>query len=240
MKYLILFSLLYSIATAKAQISDSSASNSTDIPNVFKFQKQFFFLDILENGWLNAPPNIEAKVFSGGFNLNLLYEINIIPSLLSIAPGISYSVTTVKTNAKYQYIFNSDSSEILFTNLEQVNPLLYEKSKLSTSTIGIPVELHIYTKANEKGRGFLIAPGFRAGLLAGDFWKFKYTGEQPGQSKIKIYGIENLSSFNYGLSLRLMYYKFGIYGYYSMSRLFEKGKGPDITPVSLGFTLSPF
>ncbi|MBA2422462.1 MAG: outer membrane beta-barrel protein [Chitinophagales bacterium] len=240
MKNSILLFLLCSILTVKAQISDSSTNETAEIPNVFRLQKQFLFIDITENLWLNPPANIKNEFFSGGINLNFLYQFSIIPSVLGIAPGLTYSVASVKTNSIYQYSFISDSSEILYTSLEPYNPSLYEKSKLSTSFIGIPIELHVHTKSNEKGRSFLIAPGFRAGLLVGNFWKLKYTGEQPGQSRIKVYCIENLTPFSYGLSLRLMYYKFGIYGYYSLSNLFESGRGPAIMPVSLGITISPF
>jgi hypothetical protein len=237
----IVFFILHSATFTKAQSGDSTSLMPPQVAGMLNFPKQFFFFDFTQNTWLNAPEGVETKFISGGMNISFLYEFNVISSHLGIAPGIGYSVTGVKSNSIFDYQFNNDYTEIVYTDLE-----LYgdsggiTKSKLSVSYLEIPLEVHIHLKPNERGKSFLIAPGFRAGVKVGDFWKVKYHQTFPGYDKAKFYNIEHIEDFRYGLSLRLMYYKFGLYTYYQLNHLFEKGKGPEITPFSVGITVSPF
>ncbi|MBX7107441.1 MAG: PorT family protein [Chitinophagales bacterium] len=240
MKCRLVFLFLVCTVAASAQVNDTTASMMPpQVAGVLNFPKQFFFFDISNTTWLNAPDDVQTKLISGGLNINFLYEFNVISSKLGIAPGISYSVSGVKSNAVYDYEFNSSGSEVLFTDLKPYDTL-YTKSKLSVSYLEIPLEVHIHLKPNNRRLGFLIAPGFRAGVLAGDFWKLNYHSSVAGAEKVKVYGIENISPFRYGVSLRLMYYKFGLFGYYQLNHLFEESKGPAITPFSIGVSVSPF
>lgn len=234
-------STVLSATFANAQTEDSTSLMPPQMAGMLNFPKQFFFFDFTQNTWLNAPEGIETEFISGGLGISFLYEFNVISSHLGIAPGIGYSVAGVKSNAVIEYQYNNDFTEIVYTDLK-----LYDdsseiiKSKLSVSYMEIPLEIHLHLKPNERGKSFLIAPGFRAGLNVGDFLKLKYHQTNPGYDKTKYYNIENIESFRYGISLRLMYYKFGLYTYYQLNDLFEKGKGPEITPFAIGITVSPF
>lgn len=242
MKYLVLLLLLSMPELLSAQVNDSipKAPAGSGVPNVLNLRRQFFFIDFTQNNWLNTPDGVKTKFIGGGVNINFLYEFSIIKTSLGIAPGLSYSVTSVKTNSIYEYTYGGSSfNDIVYTDLVKYDSSNYKKSKLSTSFIDIPVEIHFHTRPNDKGRSFLIAPGFRGGVSVGDFWKLKFAEDVQGVNKAKIYGIANLSDFHYGISLRLVYYKFGVYGYYSLSKLFDDGKGPAVTPISFGITLSP-
>ncbi|MGB3074772.1 MAG: outer membrane beta-barrel protein [Chitinophagales bacterium] len=241
MKNHIIFLFLFCTATVSAQVDDSTASMMPpQMAGVLNFPKQFFFFDFTNSGWLNAPENIKSKLISGGLNINLFYEFNIVKAKVGIAPGISYSVSGVKSNSIYKYEYSTAGSEMVYTDLEPYSDSLFIKSKLSVSYVEIPVEVHIHLKPNSKKLGFLIAPGFRAGMLVGDFWKLNYHQSIVGADKLKVYGIENISPFRYGVSLRLMYYKFGLFGYYQLNHLFEENKGAAVTPYSVGISVSPF
>lgn len=241
MKNRFLFLLLFSVSPTFSQVNDSTGSMMPpQRAGVLNFPKQFFFFDFTNSGWLNAPEDIKTKLISGGLNFNFFFEFNIIKSKLGIAPGISYSVSGTKSNSIYDYQYSDFGSEIVYTRLTLLGDTLYTKSKLSVSYLEIPVEVHIHLKPNSKKLGFLIAPGFRAGVLVGDFWKLNYHQSIAGADKVKIYGIENISPFRYGVTLRLMYYKFGLFGYYQLNHLFEENKGDAITPYSIGISVSPF
>lgn len=238
MRNIVLVSIILITLNLHAQVKDSIPKSYSPVSGVLNLPKQFFFIDITQNSWLDAPAGVTTKWISGGVNVNFLYEINLIGSLFSIAPGLSYSVHGVKSNSFFDY--HLDSNKITYTDIVPVPDSILKKSKLSTSYLEVPLEIHIHTRpAGEKRKSFLIAPGFRIGLLVDDFWKVK-SGTQPlAPSKVKIYDIENISKLHYGISLRLMYYKFGLYGYYSLSKLFGKDKGPAITQYSVGISLSP-
>lgn len=76
----------------------------------------------------------------------------------------------------------------------------------------------------------------------------KYVGDeyqadlQPetSQVRIKYRNVKNLDRFAYGPTLRIGYKWFNLFGYYQLSTIFQKGKGPDIYPITVGFMIRPF
>lgn len=240
LRYFIFFCLFFSTA-ASAQVNDTTASlMPPQMAGVLNFPRQFFFFDITQNTWMGAPDELKTDFISGGFNASFLYEFNIIGSHLGVAPGISYSVAGVKSNAMIEYQYDSNFDEIIYTNLHVPADTGIVKSKLSVSYLEIPLEVHIHLKPHERGKSFLIAPGFRAGVRVGDFWKVNYHQTVQGYDKVKYYNIEHIESLRYGISLRVMYYKFGLFGYYQLNELFEKDKGTAVSPFSIGISVSPF
>jgi len=216
------------------------------MPGLLGSQRNFIFFDITQNMWVKAPDYIETKFFSGGFNVNLFYDIRIFKSYISLAPGISFSNATVKSNTYPSYYQNSqhllDSTGLtLYTDSSFVNindPGL--KLKFSTSYLDIPIELRFRIKPDQRGKNFWIAPGFRAGILLGDFFKYNGTDIFGNPIKFKQYKVTAIENFHYGISLRAGYYKDGVYVFYSLTNLFEKNKGTEVTPFSAGITLTPF
>jgi hypothetical protein len=57
---------------------------------------------------------------------------------------------------------------------------------------------------------------------------------------VKFREIENLESFSYGPTMHIGYKWFHVTGYYSISKLFIKNKGPQMYPISIGFVLMPY
>ena len=89
------------------------------------------------------------------------------------------------------------------------------------------------------GRSFKLAVGFKFGVLLSSYMKYK--GDDPSNTadnlKIKVYNLDNISSTRYGLTGRIGYADVSIFGYYSLSTLFEKN-GPQVTPFAIGLTFS--
>lgn len=236
--------LLFFSAFSFAQVNDTAnyfppppPDNNSAVSNVLRSQKHLLFIDITQNTWLHLPDDITTKFISGGFNISIFYDFFIAKKFFGIAPGISFSNVTVKSNA----IPVEDPSALPegFTNMQVVSdtPLHYVKNKISTSYLDLPIEFRFRIKPDVRGKNFWIAPGFRAGFLLSDFWKKKI--DSPNSSKEKIYNIQFIEKFHYGVSLRAGYYKFGGYVFYSLTDLFEKNRGTYLTPFSVGITLTP-
>ena len=117
--------------------------------------------------------------------------------------------------------------------------LNYEVSKISTSFIDVPLEFHLRVKPKQRSKNLWIAPGFRAGLMVNNFWKYRGDDGTGYEVKFKSYKIENMNTFHYGISLRAGYYKFGVYAFYSLVDLFEDNKGTELRPFSLGLSFTP-
>ena len=74
--------------------------------------------------------------------------------------------------------------------------------------------------------------------------KDKYVGDQPGEAKgktmIKRKTLNHTEDWAYGFTLRFGYKSFNLFGYYQLSNIFKKGRGPQMYPISVGLTITPF
>ena len=231
-------------ASSYGQVNDTSnyfppppGSNPT-VSSVLRSQKHLVFIDITQNMWLHLPNEITTKFISGGFNISIFYDFFITKKYFGIAPGISFSNATVKSNAipvKNPAAFPGGFTDMIVVS---DSPVHYLRNKISTSYLDLPVEFRFRIKPDERGKNFWFAPGVRAGVLLSDFWKKKI--DSPGNwNKEKIYNIQFIEKFHYGVSLRAGYYKFGVYVFYSLTDLFERKQGTLLTPFSVGIALTP-
>ncbi len=112
----------------------------------------------------------------------------------------------------------------------------YRKAKINLTYIDLPIEIKLRWK-----NGLKIVPGFKVGYLMDS--KQKYKGDRYDEKimvKEKTKTIRQLQKWSYGVTLRVGYKFVTVYAYYQISDIFEKGKGPEISPVSLGLTITPF
>lgn len=229
-----------SLFTAAQDTMSRGSQGMATAAAVLQARRTFIFLDFAENTWVHRPEDVNTRFVSGGFNANLMYEIFIVKNVFTFAPGISYSNVTVKNNADVVYVPDQGNDR----GYTQLMPIPegrdYRVSKISTSYFDIPLEFHIRIKPEMRGRNLWLAPGFRAGWMIGNFWKYDGDGAGGYNVKYKVYRIENLENFHYGVSVRAGYYKFGLYAYYSLTDLFEQDKGTELRPFSMGLTLTPF
>ena len=73
--------------------------------------------------------------------------------------------------------------------------------------------------------------------------KQKYKGDRYDEAvmvKEKTKTIRQLEDWSYGFTLRVGYKFVSLYGYYQISNIFQRGKGPEMNPISVGITITPF
>ena len=83
--------------------------------------------------------------------------------------------------------------------------------------------------------------GFKVGYLIDS--KQKYIGNRPEDYKnvkTKTKDINRLQEWTYGPTLRVGFKYVSLYGYYQLSNIFDRGFGPEMYPISVGLTISPF
>jgi len=121
-----------------------------------------------------------------------------------------------------------------FTPIEN---LPYKKSKVSVAYFDMPIELRLKTK-----KKFRLSIGFKAGVNINSHTKYK--GDNFDGTihpvKLKNKNIRNLEDWRYGFTGGIGYRWVNIVVFYSLSKLFEEGRGPQIYPVSIGVSLRPF
>jgi hypothetical protein len=95
-----------------------------------------------------------------------------------------------------------------------------------------------------KNNAFKFYLGGKIGLMLSNHTKYNgddYEENYPtGSIRIKEYKIANVNKYRYGLTARIGWKWIQVYGYYSISKLFKKDLGPDMYPISVGLTISPY
>ena len=203
-----------------------------------------FMIDLGFNRALNKPANFKQG-FWGSRTLNLYYQypIRIGRSKFSFNPGIGASMERWKfTNLFVLADTTKDSND---------NFLLYpgatffkgiKKSTLIANYVEIPIEFRFDTAPEDIARSFNVAIGGRIGYLFDSKMKVKF--KEDGETKIlKDKQNLGLNQLRYGVYTRIGVGAFNIFGFYNLSPLFEKDKGPDKTTMNnytVGISINGF
>jgi len=172
-------------------------------------------------------PNDFSLNFWGSRTANVYYqyEFRILNSAFSIVPGIGLSMERFKFKDEYTLDYSSSTSGqlIIIPPISASVPNI-EKSMLITNYIDVPVEIRFTINPDDPSRSFKTAVGGRIGYLYDSFTKVKYK-ENTETKKLKDKQDFNLNKIRYGLTGRIGFGAFSIFGYYNLSPLFEKDKG---------------
>ncbi len=209
--------------------------------------KDIILLDIFNDLWQDVPSDIDLRTINQGVGFYAMLNRPIAKTDFSIALGIGVSSHNFYSDAIPILSRNSanlpDGNTIFETLGNYYNkPVAYSINKLNLTYIEIPVELKYKTIA-ERNKRFRISVGFKIGYNISNHTK--YRGEDviemtSEQVVIKKSNIRNINDWNYGIIGRIGYGRFNIMTYYSLAKIFDKDKGPQIFPISIGLTITPF
>ena len=233
---LVLFSLFFVSFSLLAQEKPRKAAR----PNI----PGSFMIDIGINRGMGKPANFKQGAW-GSRTLNLYYQypIRFGRSKFSFNPGIGTSLERWKFTNHYVLADTTKDS--------QQNFLLYpgttfykgiKKSMLIANYIEIPLEFRFDTAPEDIARSFNVAIGGRIGYLFDSKMKVKH--HEDGENKIlKDKQNMGLNQIRYGVYSRIGIGAFNLFGFYNLSPLFAKGKGPDQTTMNsltVGISINGF
>jgi hypothetical protein len=208
--------------------------------------KDVFLFDLYTDLWQDVPSNVKVREINQGVNAYFMLNRPIKTTNFSLAFGIGVS----------SHNFYSDAIPILGRNalnqLDGTTTLVtlgnyytkavnYSINKVNVTYIDIPLELRFKTREDRKKR-INISAGFKIGYNISNHSKYKgddVIEETDDQVIIKKSNIKNISDWNYGIVGRLGYGNLRFMVYYSLSKLFDENKGPQMYPISIGITFSP-
>jgi hypothetical protein len=104
-------------------------------------------------------------------------------------------------------------------------------TKLAVSYLQVPLLLEFQIPVNNKQGRVFVNAGLVGGAKIGSHTKVKY-----GKIKDKDHSGFNINPFKYAATAHVGYKKAGLFGTYSLTPLFESGKGPGLIPFTLGFS----
>lgn len=187
---------------------------------------QYSFLD------LKLQKSIEV-------NLNIFeQDLNLIRNKLGLVTGLGISFNNYRF--ANNVILVSDTVP-LFGYHDIKGGINYEKSKLATTFLTLPLILEFQTKGAKKGKldDFHVSFGPIVGLKLASHSKVVYT-QNDNTEKNKVKDDFNLEPFRYGLTGRIGWGYLNLYANYTLSDMFKKNQGPEVNPFSVGIVLTGF
>ncbi len=240
---LIVFIGLLSPAFSQEKTTKKTSARP-DIPGTFVIEFGF-------NQAIKPSTNFKLNFFgSTAFNLYYQYEFRIAKSHFSVVPGIGFSFERYKFQNGYVLTNypGTDSVKMVTRTLGGIAGgfTSLKKSKLITNYFEVPVEIRYNLNPEDPARSFKVSFGGRIGYMFDSYTKVKYY-EDGENKKLKDKQNFNLSQLRYGLTGRIGFGSFSIFGYYNLNPLFEKNKGPvtngvrtDFNTYTVGLSLASF
>lgn len=161
------------------------------------------------------------------FNLNF-YELNIglAKNYVGLVSGMGFSFNNYRFDNDYTIAKGATRTEPVV-----LNPNNLSKTKLAVSYLNVPVLLEFQIPVNHNEGRLFINGGIIGGVKIGSHTKVKY-----GDKKDKDRSGFNLNSFNYAATARIGYKDISLFAKYSLTPLFQTGKGPELTPFTIGIS----
>ena len=228
MKKIILFFALSFIGLASH--SQSTPSSMPGTLGKIADADDLFIVSITSDNWINLPSTIESKPFrSRGFSFLIMKEKMNAAGHVGIGYGLGFSSQNVHTDGVL--IYNNNTERNYLEKISSTTDL--ETNKLSLNFIDAALEIRLRSTENSKKKSFKVNAGIKGGILVQSHTKFEDEFE-----KFKTYDIKGLNDFQYGVTGRIGYGNVALCVYYSLVDVFEKDKGPELTPFSAGISFT--
>lgn len=193
-----------------------------------------FILDLGINNWIDAPSGLKIKSLSRGVNLYIMRLVPFGTSNFGAAIGLGISSSNIYLDA----MLGKDSLGVsTFTPISGVD---YDKNKISTTYVDIPVELRFKTKP-KNNKSFKVGVGIKGGYLVNSHTKYKGpdpSGLSTEKVKVKQLELDNFNDWLFSSFVRIGYGNTSLFASYSLNTLFASDKGPAIIPFSAGISIS--
>ena len=212
-----------------------SIAASAQKPEQITLKKVSSGMDIFTDIWQGMPDSVKSRTINQGINIYAMYSFPMAKSNFSVAIGGGIS----SHNLYMKGIIKTVDNQTGFYPVKSATgvPISYNKSKLNLTYFDIPLELRFKNKAEYRA-----SVGFKVGFLLSDHTKYKGNNlDGTGQKvKEKSADIQNVETVRYGINALVGYKWVNLTFFYSLSKVFTAGKGPQVYPISLGLSLRPY
>lgn len=228
--------LLLTLATATiAQDQPVKKTAKPSIPGIF-------IVDFGFNQAIQKPESWNTG-FWGSRTANVYYQYSqrIGRSKFSFNPGIGLSMERWKFSDGTMLVEDTNG-QFNLVDAETVYGQDANKSMFVTNYVEMPIDFRFDTKPEDISRSFNVSIGGRVGYLYDSFTKVRYR-EDGETKKVKDKYNHGMNDFRYGVYSRIGFGAFNLFGFYNISPLFQKDKGPegqDFTSITFGISVNGF
>jgi hypothetical protein len=239
-KFFLAVAVLFVSILVKAQETEESKTATgiaqETVANVkakYPGSRDRIVVDLCFDQWIHNANGVKVKWHSRGFNAYFMYDVLLgkKKKLFSVAPGVGISTSNIFNNAQLAEDTAAGTDLVVRTDD-------YKRNKLGLTYVDIPVELRFRSTPNAKNKSWKFALGFKAGVLIDSKTKVKQEDANGNMKTFKEKRYVDLNRFRYGATVRFGYGPFNVFGFYSLAKLFDKGRGPDVTPFSVGISIN--
>lgn len=199
-----------------------------------------FLLQVGYTTWTGAPDSINFGGLPRTFNMYFMFDFPFRTNpKLSTAIGVGVASDNVFFD-KMAVELNGTTNNVQFRNLADTNH--FKKYKINTAYLEAPIELRYRSNPDNDRKSFKAAIGVKVGLLVNAHTKGKNlenrNGNSIGSYTQKIQSRQYLNSNRIGLTARVGYGNFSLFGAYAATPLFKEGAAAPIRPLTIGLTIS--
>jgi hypothetical protein len=190
-----------------------------------------------DNDWLDLD---YSRSLIWRFNI-IEEKINLIARegkpILGLVVGAGFTYASYGLSKNTRVVSNTNAfPDTTFGFADTSLAYSYSKNKMRMSYIQVPLLLEVNT-STDPDRNFHIAAGAIVGWNMGTVIKHKYDVEGRTH-KDRTKGDFNTQPFTLDLTARMGYRNFGVWASYSLTPLFEDGRGPEVYPMSFGVSFT--
>ena len=180
------------------------------------------------------PADFSFRTINQGVNVFAMYNFQIKQSLSSFSVGLA--IRNHNLYSRNSMINDIKADSIIYSTIDEN----FNRTKINLTYLDLPVEFKYRTES-----GFKLGVGLKVGYKIAS--KQKYVGNRPPDENnktvkvnLKSHKIYQLEDWTFGATLRVGYKWISVFGYYQFTPIFKQGRGPELTPLSLGITITPF
>ncbi len=210
-------------------------TDATEKKNVIKKpSRDFVMLQFTYDNWLNTPDSVKIGGFGRGANVYICYDFPIAKSHFSFAAGIGIGTSSLMLKDQELILTDTGSAAVAVFAAESKD---YKRYKISSTFVEAPFELRYFGNKENRNMGFKAAIGMRVGTLLAVHTRGRYNVD--GAKMVDKQSTKRFfETWRYAATLRLGWGNFTLMGAYNLGGVFKEGKGPDVTPYSLGICIT--
>ncbi|PID95067.1 MAG: hypothetical protein CSA95_01275 [Bacteroidetes bacterium] len=199
--------------------------------------------DIFTDIWTDVPEGMEIKAINLGYNISSSYIIPIEGTHFGVLLGLGITGHNLYSNSVQVDVTDASgkrTGEVKFVRLDSIMPeVSYSRNKIALTYAEVPFEVRYY---HEKS-GVKVSTGIRIGFLLDSHSKYRGDDYLLGSEDVirfKKKDLHNVSEYRFTPFVRVGWKWVNVTASYGLTGLYEQNKGPQMHPISLGLSFTPF
>jgi len=240
MRRILLCALAFCVFSSSFAQSDTIITRANPVAATRVGGSDHFMIQFGLTRWQGKPDSIDTKGFSRSFNMYFMFDFPFRTNpKLSVALGPGIATDHILFNKTHVDI-TSTSNTLAFRDVSDTNH--FEKFKIATAFLEVPVELRFSSRPHDNGRSIKVAIGAKVATLLSAWTKGKTLVTADGATISDFIQKEKSKRFfnttRLSVTGRIGYGHFSLFGSYSLTPVFKEGVGPTVRPLTIGLTLS--